>query len=257
MLRLTRDQSKTRGFGIDTRFVKIILALVCVAAFGIFAYYVYVHRDRANQYQKPTVNGKTGDANIGDDGFQFALHLKTPNDQTFTNASRLARRYLACQYQYNQFSKDEKRLCRADDYDSAMKSLVKERRKINTKHWIWYIIPTPPLLGKNGKIIGSDENKYFALKGDDEVKDFVANDFLKGNYIQAIKLIRNLVKFRLTQNVSKSRYAAVVYVTGGRDNIKLLSSLKLFKPVLISDDRDYNDAASYLLQCFPLYLFGL
>eukprot|EP01083_Nonionella_stella_P154073 495958_1 len=236
MLRLTRDQSKTRGFGIDTRFVKIILALVCVAAFGIFAYYVYVHRDR-------------------DDGFQFALHLKTPNDQTFTNASRLARRYLACQYQYNQFSKDEKRLCRADDYDSAMKSLVKERRKI--KHWIWYIIPTPPLLGKNGKIIGSDENKYFALKGDGEVKDFVANDLLKGNYIQAIKLIRNLVKFRLTQNVSKSRHAAVVYVTGG-DHIKLLSSLKLFNPVLIkSDDRDYNDAASYLLQCFPLYLFGL
>eukprot|EP01083_Nonionella_stella_P095080 266847_1 len=185
-----------------------------------------------------------------DDGFQFTLDLKTPNDQTFTNASRLARRYLACQYQYNQFSKDEKRLCRADDYDSAMKSLVKERRKI--KHWIWYIIPTPPHLGKNGEIIGSNENKYFALKGDGEVKDFVANDFLKGNYIQAIKLIRNLVKFRLTQNVSKSRHAAVVYVTGG-DHIKLLSSLKLFNPVLIkSDDRDYNDAASYLLQCFPL-----
>eukprot|EP01083_Nonionella_stella_P198243 728021_1 len=184
-----------------------------------------------------------------DDGFQFTLDLKTPNDQTFTNASPLAQRYLACQYR--QFNKYGGRWCGAD-YDSAMKSLVKERRKI--KHWIWYIIPTPPLLDKNGKITGSSTNQHFALKGDDEIKDFVANDLLKGNYIQAIKLIRDLVKFRLTQKVSTSRYDAVDFVTGRNgDNRKLLSSLKIFQHTLDTEDRDYNDAVSYLLQCFGSY----
>eukprot|EP01083_Nonionella_stella_P142215 439587_1 len=42
---LTRDQSKTRAFWKDTRFVNIMLALVCVAGFSIFAYYVHQHRD--------------------------------------------------------------------------------------------------------------------------------------------------------------------------------------------------------------------
>eukprot|EP01083_Nonionella_stella_P288153 980679_1 len=41
---LTRDQSKTRAFWKDTRFVNIMLALVCVAAFSIFAYCVHRHR---------------------------------------------------------------------------------------------------------------------------------------------------------------------------------------------------------------------
>eukprot|EP01083_Nonionella_stella_P288154 980680_1 len=45
MLQLTRDQSKTRAFWKDTRFVNIMLALVCVAGFSIFAYYVHQHRD--------------------------------------------------------------------------------------------------------------------------------------------------------------------------------------------------------------------
>eukprot|EP01083_Nonionella_stella_P067636 179054_1 len=41
---MSGDESKTRGFWKDNRVVMIMLALVCVAAFSIFAYCVHRHR---------------------------------------------------------------------------------------------------------------------------------------------------------------------------------------------------------------------
>ena len=94
-------------------------------------------------------------------------------------------------------------------------SEIRQGRKQN--HWMWFILPTAPYI-KDGVELGSDMNKYFALRGDDAVIAFLKNEYLRENYITINKAIQS--ELQAGNNL--------IYLFGSLDHNKVVSSWKLF-----------------------------
>ena len=82
-------------------------------------------------------------------------------------------------------------------------------------HWMWFIFPQVDGLGQ------SDIAEYYSLKSLEEVKEYISDSYLMGNYIQLCKVLLLL----------ESNDPMEVF--GYPDNLKLKSSLTLF--YLVSD----------------------
>ena len=89
------------------------------------------------------------------------------------------------------------------------------------EHWIWFIFPQLRGLGH------SDMANYYGIEGIEEAKRYIENDYLRDNLV-------NISKELLELN------SDIEYILGYPDNLKLQSSMTLFK---YADPKEavYND----------------
>ena len=100
-----------------------------------------------------------------------------------------------------------------EDYDMAFREISKGK-KIN--HYMWYIFPQVKGLGR------SSTAKYYGIKGLDEAREYMENEYL-GNNLIAIS--NELLKLETNDPVE---------IFGHTDSKKLRSSMTLFE--LVSDN---------------------
>jgi len=105
-------------------------------------------------------------------------------------------------------------------YSSALKEIHTGRKQ---GHWIWYIIPTPPY-EVNGVEQGSQLNRYYALRSDEEATKFLrfkaSGVDLRANYIEIMTAVRDQLK----GGISAGQLM-------GTDDSKLQSSAQYFAKV--------------------------
>lgn len=95
----------------------------------------------------------------------------------------------------------------AEYYERAFNE-IKEWKK--TSHWIWYIFPQLRGLGY------SDLANYYGIEGLEEAKRYIENDCLRENLVNITKELLSLD-------------GDIEYILGYPDNLKLQSSMTLFK----------------------------
>lgn len=95
-------------------------------------------------------------------------------------------------------------------FSTALSEIESGRKR---SHWMWYIFPQIHGLGM------TSTSQYYAIKNQQEAKDFLADPYLGGNLIR----ISNALLKLDTNNASK--------VFGFPDELKLRSSMTLFAHV--------------------------
>ena len=90
------------------------------------------------------------------------------------------------------------------------RALSEIRAGRKTSHWMWYIFPQLQGLGR------SDTSRYYALKGLEEARAFLADPVLGRNLLEICRALLALPTDRALE------------VLGAPDNLKLRSSMTLF-----------------------------
>lgn len=100
-------------------------------------------------------------------------------------------------------------------FDRALSEIEAGRKE---SHWMWYIIPTPPYIGRDGVERGSEKNKEWAIRGAGHLAAYLAVPLLRKHYIDIMKAIAR----KLEEGVN------LIDLIGEVDEAKLWSSLDLF-----------------------------
>jgi len=92
-------------------------------------------------------------------------------------------------------------------------------------HWSWFIFPTPPYYDNRGVEAGSQMNKYYALRGDDQVIAYLRFPLvdgvdLRGNYLKIMQAI--------SKQLNQDSEMTIERLVGPWDAPKLISSLETF-----------------------------
>jgi uncharacterized protein (DUF1810 family) len=123
-----------------------------------------------------------------------------------------------------------------DHFSTAVQEIMDGGKK---SHWSWYLLPTPPFVDEKGCEIGSDKNRLYALRTDDEVRAFLefSEDQvdLRKNYLALLETIR----------VQLLRHGKTLRgLLGMADYYKAISSLELFERIGRSPEHD-GDSEPY------------
>jgi uncharacterized protein (DUF1810 family) len=74
--------------------------------------------------------------------------------------------------------------------------------------WSWYLLPTPPFI-KNGEEVGSSTNRKYALRTDEEAKQYLAFKHptvsLRTNYLEMMRLVAS----QLEEDVNPTRLMGI------------------------------------------------
>eukprot|EP00931_Biecheleriopsis_adriatica_P061301 TRINITY_DN36858_c0_g1_i1.p1 TRINITY_DN36858_c0_g1~~TRINITY_DN36858_c0_g1_i1.p1 ORF type:complete len:287 (+),score=68.16 TRINITY_DN36858_c0_g1_i1:82-942(+) len=106
--------------------------------------------------------------------------------------------------------------------------------------WMWYMIPTPPYM-VNGVEKGSARNQKYALRSDDEVREYLKFEADGVNLRKTYLGITTAIRDKLRSGCKVSR------LIGPIDEPKLRSSVKLFERVTRESDAQLNDILIDLL----------
>lgn len=91
-----------------------------------------------------------------------------------------------------------------------------------TSCWMWFVIPTPPYV-VNGIEKGSCNNRKFALRGDQEVRNYLSFEAdgvsLRSNYLEIMSAVRDQLR----------NGKQAIALMGSLDEPKLRSSVRLFE----------------------------
>ena len=93
------------------------------------------------------------------------------------------------------------------DYETALAEIRAGEKR---SHWMWYIFPQLDGLGF------SEISKYYGIKGIEEAREYLADDFLRSNLVEISESLLALESNNATQ------------VMGYPDDLKLKSSMTLF-----------------------------
>lgn len=70
--------------------------------------------------------------------------------------------------------------------------------------WSWYLLPTPPFI-KNGEEVGSGTNRKYALRTDEEAKQYLAHLTLRTNYLEMMRVVAS----QLEEGVNPTRLMGI------------------------------------------------
>lgn len=93
------------------------------------------------------------------------------------------------------------------DYETALAEIRSGQKQ---SHWMWYIFPQLEGLGF------SEISKYYGIKGIEEAREYLADDFLRSHLVEISESLLALESNNATQ------------VMGYPDDLKLKSSMTLF-----------------------------
>jgi uncharacterized protein (DUF1810 family) len=119
------------------------------------------------------------------------------------------------------------------------KALCEIKQGKKQGHWLWFILPTDPFI-VNGRELGSEMNRAFALRGD-AAEAYLETDSLRSNYFQICKAIECQLQFGNSMQ----------HLFGPLDSKKVVSSWNLFRATALKlgDDELAN-------LCHSLLQFG-
>lgn len=122
-------------------------------------------------------------------------------------------------------------------YARAMREISRGEKE---SCWMWFMIPTPPYV-VDGLERGSARNRRFALRSDEEVREYLRFEAdgvnLRDNYLGLMRAI--------VEQLQKGR--KVVQLLGGIDEPKLRSSVKLFERAARDMDAELHGVLLQLL----------
>jgi uncharacterized protein (DUF1810 family) len=128
-------------------------------------------------------------------------------------------------------------------FGKAMKELKKGKKE---SHWMRFLLPTASFMDAKGVEVGSDIQKFFALRSESEVRAFLAFSEdgvnLRQNYLDIVGLIWYQLSFKTTLQDML-----------GADYPKAISSFLLFEQI----GKDMNDTDMYSLCAAVLDRSGL
>jgi uncharacterized protein (DUF1810 family) len=82
-------------------------------------------------------------------------------------------------------------------FENAMEELKKGKKE---SHWMRFLLPAASFMDAKGIEVGSDINKFFALRSEPEVRAFLAFSQdgvnLRQNYLDLVRLISDQLTFR-------------------------------------------------------------